>query len=60
MVGVQPVKENRSRHHIVMTDATSVRRWTRHLKVTKDQLQCAVDKVGTSVVAVRKQMGIVK
>ena len=56
MVGVQPVKDSRSRSHIVMDDGTAVRRWTKHFKVTHDELLCAVDKVGNSVAAVRKQI----
>jgi hypothetical protein len=43
-----------------MDDVADVRRWTKHLGITNDQLQCAVDKVGNSVVAVRKQIGLSK
>jgi Protein of unknown function (DUF3606) len=41
-----------------MQDKAAVRRWLRHFGVTKNQLQRAVGKIGNSVVAVRKQMGI--
>ena len=58
MIGVQANKANRSRSQIAMDDVADVRRWTKHLGITKDQLQCAVDKVGNSVVAVRKQIGL--
>jgi hypothetical protein len=34
-----------------------VRYWTKHLGVTREQLQAAVDKVGNSAAAVRKQLG---
>lgn len=30
--------------------------WTKHLKVSKEELQKAVDKVGNSAAAVRKQL----
>jgi hypothetical protein len=32
--------------------------WTRHLGVTRDELQRTVDKVGNSVAAVRKELGL--
>jgi hypothetical protein len=35
-----------------------VQYWTRHLGVTKDQLQRTVDKVGNSAAAVRKELGL--
>jgi Protein of unknown function (DUF3606) len=41
-----------------MQDKAAVRRSLRHFGVTKNQLQRAVGKIGNSVVAVRKQMGI--
>jgi hypothetical protein len=40
-----------------MDNEADVRRWLRHLGVTKPELQRAVDKVGNSVAAVRKQLG---
>jgi uncharacterized protein DUF3606 len=55
-----PVKDSRSRRQIAINDPAAVRRWTKHLKVTKDELQCAIGKVGNSVAAVRKQIGIIK
>ena len=33
-----------------------VRYWAKHLNVTKEELQRAVDKVGSSAAAVRKQL----
>ncbi|HEV7877673.1 DUF3606 domain-containing protein [Bradyrhizobium sp.] len=32
--------------------------WTRHLRVTRDELQRTVDKVGNSAAAVRKELGL--
>jgi hypothetical protein len=34
-----------------------VKYWTHALKVSKEELQKAVDKVGNSVAAVRKELG---
>jgi len=31
--------------------------WTRHLNVSKEELQKAVDKVGNSAAAVKKELG---
>jgi hypothetical protein len=60
VVGVQVSKDVRSRSHIAMDDEAAVRCWTKRLKITKDELKCAVDKVGNSVVAVRKQTSLGK
>jgi hypothetical protein len=45
------------RNHIAMDEATEVKYWTKHLGVTRDELQRAVDKVGNSAAAVRKELG---
>jgi hypothetical protein len=60
MIGVGPVKDSRSRRQIAIDDPAAVRRWTRHLKVTEDDLRCAIDKVGNSVAAVRKQIQLAR
>ena len=60
MIGVEAVKDKRLRSQIAIEDPAAVRRWTRHLKVTEDDLRCAIDKVGNSVAAVRKQIQIAK
>jgi hypothetical protein len=60
MIGSGPVKDSRSRRQIAINDPAAVRRWTKHLKVTKNELQCAIGKVGNSVAAVRKQIGFAK
>ena len=56
MIGVHPSKSGRARSHVAMDDESVVRRWTKHLKISRDELQGAVDKVGTSVAAIRKQI----
>jgi hypothetical protein len=58
VIGVRAPTDSEDRSHIVMTDAACVRQWTRHFKVTKHELQRAVDKVGNSVIAVRKELGL--
>lgn len=42
---------------INMSEEHEVRYWTRHLGVSLEDLQRAVDKVGSSATAVRKQLG---
>jgi hypothetical protein len=44
------------RSKINMHEEREVRYWTKHLNVTKEELQRAVDKVGHSAAAVRKQL----
>lgn len=41
---------------INMHEAHEVQYWTKHLNVSKAELQKAVDKVGNSAAAVRKQL----
>ncbi|MFL5072100.1 MAG: DUF3606 domain-containing protein [Xanthobacteraceae bacterium] len=45
------------RSKISMGEDHEVRYWTRHLGVTREELQMAVDKVGNSAAAVRKELG---
>lgn len=58
MGDVPASKGERDRSHIATQDKAEVRRWLRHFGVPKNELKLAVDKVGNSVVAVRKQMGL--
>jgi Protein of unknown function (DUF3606) len=60
MIGAAITKSDRSRSHIDINDPAAVRRWSKHLRTTKDELLGAVDKVGNSVVAVRKQINLVE
>jgi hypothetical protein len=39
-------------------EAYEVKYWTKALGVTSEELQKAVEKVGNSVAAVRKQLGV--
>ena len=45
------------RSFINMSEDYEVKYWTKHLGVSREQLQRAVDKVGNSAAAVRKQLG---
>jgi hypothetical protein len=45
------------RNRIAMAEELEVKYWTKHLGVTRDELQRAVDKVGNSAAAVRKELG---
>ena len=45
------------RSFINMQEDYEVKYWTRHLGVTREELQGAIDKVGNAAAAVRKQLG---
>jgi Protein of unknown function (DUF3606) len=49
-------REQPDRSKINMHQRFEVRHWTRALGVTKERLQQAVDKVGNSAAAVRKEL----
>ena len=46
------------RSKINVDEAYEVKYWTHALGVSRDQLQQAVDKVGNSAAAVRKELGV--
>ena len=45
------------RRLINMQEDYEVKYWTKHLDVSRDELQRAVDKVGNAAAAVRKELG---
>ncbi|MGH6711013.1 MAG: DUF3606 domain-containing protein [Bradyrhizobium sp.] len=51
-------KEAADRSKINMNQPHEVRYWTRHLNITKEDLQKAVDKVGNGAATVRKELGL--
>jgi len=51
-------KDQPDRSKINMHEDYEVRHWTKALGVTKKELQKAVDKVGNSAAAVRKELGL--
>ena len=46
------------RVHIDLTQQMQIRYWTRHFRVSSDELQKAIAKVGNSASAVRKQLAL--
>jgi hypothetical protein len=50
---VKPNRPDRSK-----IDMHEVKYWTRALKVSKDDLQKAIDRVGNSAATVRKELGL--
>lgn len=51
-------KDQPDRSKINMSEAYEVKYWTHALGVSKEELQKAVDKVGNSAAAVRKQLAV--
>jgi hypothetical protein len=51
-------KEQPDRSKINMNQSHEVRYWTKHLNISKEELQKAVDKVGNSAAAVRKELAV--
>jgi hypothetical protein len=51
-------KDHRDRSKINMHEDFEVRYWTKELRVSRDELQRTVDKVGNSAAAVRKELGL--
>lgn len=49
-------RRQQDRSKINMHEAHEVQYWTKHLNVSKEELQRAVDKVGNAASAVRKQL----
>ncbi|MCK1304112.1 DUF3606 domain-containing protein [Bradyrhizobium sp. 24] len=49
-------RDQRDRSKINMHEDFEVKYWTRELGVSSDELQKAVDKVGNSAAAVRKEL----
>ena len=45
------------RSKIAMGEEHEVKYWTKHLGISKEELQRAVDKVGNSAAAVKKELG---
>jgi hypothetical protein len=52
------IKSAQDRSKINIHEPHEVQYWTRHLNISKDQLQKAVDKVGNAAAAVRKELGV--
>jgi Protein of unknown function (DUF3606) len=50
----------RDRSKIMLEQENEFKHWARHFGVTKDELTRAVEKVGNSAAAVRKELAAVK
>lgn len=46
------------RSHINLGESWEVKYWTKHLGVSEEQLRAAVEKVGNSAAAVRKELAV--
>jgi Protein of unknown function (DUF3606) len=57
MASALTTKMPQLRNHIAMNEELEVKYWTKHLGVSREELQRAVDKVGNSAAAVRKELG---
>jgi len=51
-------RDQPDRSKINMSENFEVKHWLKALGVSKDQLQRAVEKVGNSAAAVRKELGV--
>ena len=51
-------KDQRDRSKMNMHEDFEVKYWTKELGVSREELQRAVDKVGNSAAAVRKELGL--
>jgi len=52
-------KERPDRSKINMRDPREIKYWTKALRVSEDELQKAVAKVGNSAATVRKELGVI-
>ena len=50
-------REQPDRSKINMDRGHEVHYWTKHFRVSKEELRKAIDKVGNSAAAVRKELG---
>ena len=51
-------RDQPDRSKINMNEDHEVHYWTKHLGISKEELQTAVDKVGNSAAAVRKELAV--
>jgi hypothetical protein len=51
---------SRDQSKIVLKQEDQIKHWIRHFGVTRDELARAVEKVGNSAAAVRKELAAVK
>ena len=51
-------RDQPDRSKINMSEDYEVHYWTKHLNISKEELQKIVDKVGNSAAAVRKELAV--
>jgi hypothetical protein len=51
-------RDQPDRSKINMSEHYEVHYWTKHLNISREELQKAVDKVGNSAAAVRKELAV--
>jgi 3-oxoacyl-[acyl-carrier-protein] synthase III len=51
-------RDQPDRSKINMSEDYGMHYWTKHLNISKEELQKAVDKVGNSAAAVRKELAV--
>lgn len=47
-----------NRNRINLSEDFEVKYWTKHLGVSREELEVAINKVGNSAAAVRKELGL--
>lgn len=57
MLGRKRSRGQPDRSKINVDEDDEVRYWIKHLDISRDELERAVDKVGNSAAAVRKELG---
>ena len=58
-MNILTTRDQPDRSKIEMNRNQEVRYWTKHLNVSTEELRKAIDKVGNSAAAVRKELGVV-
>jgi len=58
-MNILTTREQPDRSKINMNQGHEVRYWTKHFNVSIEELRKAIDKVGDSAAAVRKELGVV-
>ena len=55
-VKIHPVKPDRER--VDMADQDAIDHWVKHLGKSKEEIAAAIEKVGPSCAAIRKELGL--
>ena len=56
-MNILTTREQPDRSRINLNRSHEVRYWTKHFNVSKEELRKAIDRVGISAAAVRKELG---